>query len=101
MFNDTLTLLPYTIERDELGNPKKIKTEKQVLCSVESATRYEFYNYGVADRRPEFVVTINKCEYGGETDCIFRGENYNISRVYEVDRDLIELTLDKEIGIIR
>ena len=97
MFNDVLTLIHTEITRDKIGNQIKNETERDVLCNTRSATRYEFYNYGVADRVPEVIVIMNKCEYFGETDCIFRGRRYFIRRTYEPEdeRDLIELTLEK------
>lgn len=98
MFNEVLTLVAYTTAFDSIGNQKKLKSYSDVLCEVRSCTRYERYNYAVADRIPEFVVTINSCEYHNEVDCEFRGKKYNIARTYEADRDLIELTLERNIG---
>lgn len=93
MFNDELTLIDYEVVPDEIGNQEKAVTRKTIMCSVQSTTRMEYYNYGDAELRPEYVATVNACEYSGEVDCEFKGKQYKITRVYQDDRDLIELTL--------
>ena len=97
MFNDELTLINYEIDVDSIGNQKKNRTEKTVLCDVESTTRTEYYNYGDSELRPEYTALMNECEYENETEAIFRGEQYTITRTYIVNRDLIELTLSRSI----
>lgn len=96
MFNDELTLISYTVENDKIGNPIKNKTERTILADVRSCTRNEFYNYGDAERRPEYIVTINDCEYQNEVDAVFKGDPYNVLRTYKNGRDLIELTLVRD-----
>lgn len=98
MFNDTITLIGGRVASDKIGNQKRIQLSTEVLCEVRSCTRYEYYKNGASDRVPEFIVTVNSCEYHGETDCQFRDEAYNISRTYEKNRDLIELTLERKVG---
>ena len=97
MFNDKLELISYSIVPDEIGNQKKVKASKTILCSVQSATRTEFYNYGDSELRPEYVVTINSCEYEDETLAFFRDKQYTITRTYKSERDLLELTLSRSI----
>lgn len=97
MFNDELILLPYEVVPDEIGNQEKKYSRKPILCSVQSTTRNEFYNYGSAELRPEYIATVNTFEYEGEKEAEFRGEQYYITRTYEMDRDLIELTLSRRI----
>lgn len=97
MFDDELTLISYSVEPDSIGNEKKKAVQKTILCSVESTTRTEFYNYGDSELRPEYVATINACEYENEVEALFKGEQYVITRTYKVDRDLMELTLSRRI----
>lgn len=97
MWNDELTLINYTVIPDSIGNQKQVNQRKTILCSVQSTTRTEFYNYGDSELRPEYVATINLCEYDNEVEAEFRGEQYVITRVYEADRDLLELTLSRRI----
>lgn len=100
MFDEEITLITYETGSDEIGNPVKRETRRAtVLCSVRSVTRSEFYNYGIGERRPEVVATMNKCEYSGEFDCEYNGHKYSVSRTYDADRDLIELTLERQAGL--
>ena len=97
MFNHEVTLIKYLVEPDSIGNEKKKAQEKTILCDLRSATRLEFYNYGDSELRPEYVATINSCEYDDEVEAVFKGEQYTITRVYQDERDLMELTLSRRI----
>lgn len=97
MFNDKLILISYETVLDDILNSRQEPFERVILCNVRSSTRNEFYNYGLADLRPEFVVTVNTCEYFNETDVRFRGQEYKVTRIYELNRDLTELTLSRKI----
>lgn len=98
MFNEEITLVKKNNTYDKAGNKETHETKTTLLCEVRSSTRQEFYDYGDDENRPEFVVTINLCEYGGEKTVLFRNHEYRINRTYEVDRDLIELTLTRRIS---
>lgn len=97
MFNDELILISSITENNEIGIPVKKEVRRTVLVDVESATRNEFYNYGDAERRPEYVVTMNSCEYNEEPEAIFRNKQYTITRTFQNGRDLIELTLSRKV----
>ena len=97
MFNDVLTLITYSVDPDGIGNQKKVRTEKNILCNVQSTTRNEFYNYGDSELRPEYVAEVNACEYENEHEALFKNEQYVIERVYQVNRDMLELTLSRRL----
>ena len=97
MFNDELTLISYMVSPDGIGNQKKEKVYKTILCDIDSTTRTEFYKYGDSELRPEYIATINSCEYEGETLALFRDEQYTITRTFKNGRDLLELTLSRSI----
>ena len=97
MFNDELKLISYVVKPDEIGNQKKVPLYKTILCNIQNTTRTEFYNYGDSEFRPEYVADINVCEYENETEAEFRGETYTIIRTYESERDILELTLARQI----
>lgn len=99
MFNHEIIFISYRITPDSIGNQNKKKCYRPALCQLRSVTRYEFYNYGIADRRPEYVVVVNRWDYGNEVECVFEGIVYNISRIYELDEDLLELTLEKKMDL--
>lgn len=97
MFNDVLTLISYEVIPDGIGNQKKECIKKTILCNVQSTTRNEYYNYGDSELRPEYTAEVNSCEYEGEHEAEFKGEQYVIERTYEIDRDILELTLSRRI----
>lgn len=95
-FNDEISLIHYETGLDNIGNSKKRTTFKRiVLCAVRSVMRNEYYKYGADELRPEYTVTLNLLDYENEKECELRGKKYKIVRTYEVDRDLIELTISK------
>lgn len=101
MWNDEITLIDYPIIKNKHGQEiedKENANKQTILAIVRSATRAEFYNYGSDERQPNYVVTVNKCEYENQSVCHFRGRRFFISRVYEVDEDFIELTLSVRKG---
>ena len=97
MWNDELILINYEIEPDEIGNQKKIRTETAILCEIRTTTRNEFYNYGDSELRPEYIAIVNDFEYSGQKEVLFKGEEYIITRSYQSERDLLELTLSRSI----
>ena len=97
MWNDELILINYEIEPDEIGNQKKQRTETPILCDIRSTTRNEFYNYGEGELRPEYIAIVNDFEYSGQKEAEFKGEQYIVTRTYQDQRDLLELTLSRSI----
>lgn len=97
MWNDELILINYEIEPDKIGNQKKQRTETPILCDIRSTTRNEFYNYGDSELRPEYIAIVNDFEYNGEKEALFKGEQFIITRSYQNNRDLLELTLSRSI----
>lgn len=94
-FNDELILLTPVYEQDAVGNDNAVDLiKKPILCEVKSTVRAVYYDYGNNEHHPEYVVTVNKCEYDGEGFCYLRDKQYTIVRTYELDRDLLELTLE-------
>ena len=98
MFNDQITLVKKNNTYDKAGDKQSKETKTTLLCEVRNSTRQEFYDYGDDENRPEFVVTINLCEYDNEKKALFRGREYRINRTYEASQDLIELTLTRRIS---
>ena len=98
MWNDELTLIKNNYSYNKAGDKQAESIETQILCDVRSATRNEFYDYGDNENRPEYIATVNKVEYNNEKVANFRGNKYRITRVYEVDRDLTEITLSRKIN---
>lgn len=98
MWNDELILIKNNNTYDKAGDKQPNVKETSILCDVRTATRNEFYNYGSNENRPEYVATINSFEFDNEKTAIFKGNKYRITRVYEIDRDLTELTLSRKLS---
>lgn len=98
MWNDELVLIKNNYSYNDAGDKVKNEIKTPILCDVRSSTRAEFYDYGDNENRPEYVATINTFEFDNEKVAEFRGNKYRITRTYEVDRDLTELTLSRKIS---
>lgn len=102
MWNDELTLIRYSDKISDISeHTNGIAEEITVLADVSSVTRTEFYKYASPENKPEYTVRLNKIDYDGQYYCKLRDKEYSIVRTYEVDRDIIELTLAKKRGTRR
>lgn len=98
MWNDELILIKNNYSYNKAGDKVPETIETPILCDVRSATRAEFYDYADNENRPEYIASINTCEFDNQKVALFRGNKYRITRTYKVDRDLMELTLSKKIS---
>lgn len=95
-YNHVLVLVKEAHKRDGLGqfirDPENdVKTE--VYCRLKSITRSEFYQAAVAGLRPEFVFVIHSFEYNGEQQVIFEGQEYQVLRTYQDEKNPEEVEL--------
>ena len=92
---DVITLVKET-QQTRGVHEAAIRTEREVMCTVQSVTRNEFYaayNVGVD---PEYVFVLALAEdYEGERLIIFRGVEYTVVRTYVTDADGIEITVQR------
>lgn len=96
--DDTLILLSTTYEQNKYGVDVPTNTEKEIFCDRRSISRSEFFNAGRNGLNPQYVFTVFKGEYNGETVCKYNGLTYAIYRVYETDDDYIELYVERKGG---
>ena len=96
--DDTLILFTTTYEKDKYGQQVPVNIEKEVFCKRASVGRNDFYNAGRNGLNPQFVFTIFKGEYEGESMCKYNGLTYYIYRTYETDDDYIELYVERKGG---
>lgn len=96
--NDTLYLLSTTYENNKYGVPVAQTKKNEVFCDRQSISRSEFFNAGRNGLNPQFVFTVFKGEYQGETICEYDGNTYSIYRTYETDDDYIELYVERKGG---
>ena len=96
--NDVLKLLSTTYTKDKYGQAVATHTQKEVFCERQSISRNEFFNAGRNGLNPQFVFTIFKGEYTGETVLEYNGLTYSVYRTYETDSDYIELYVERKGG---
>lgn len=96
--NDVLKLLKTTYTTNKYGVPEATNESVEVFCEKQSVTRSEFFNAGRNGLTPEFVFTIFKGDYQGETTLKYDGLTYSIYRTYETDSDYIELYVARKGG---
>lgn len=98
MMDDILILITQTMTADQYGVMRPTLTQKQVFCKVGSITRSEFFNAGRSGLNPEFVFSVFKGDYSGETVCEYNGNTYAIYRTFLNDMDYMELYVQREGG---
>lgn len=96
--NDTLYLLTNTYTPNQYGVPVLTTTKNEVFCERASVSRSEFFEAGRNGLNPQFVFTVFKGDYQGETICEYDGQTYSIYRTYETDDDYIELYVERKGG---
>lgn len=92
---DVITLVKET-QQTRGVHEAAVRTEREVMCTVQSVTRSEYYaayNVGID---PELVFVLALAEdYEGERLIIFHGIEYNVVRTYVTDADGIEITVQR------
>ena len=96
--DDTLFLLQTTYEKDKYGQDIAVNTKREVFCQRQSIGRNEFFNAGRNGFNPQYMFTVFKGEYNGESKCEYNGLTYAIYRTYETDNDYIELYVERKGG---
>lgn len=98
LMDDVIKLLSTTYQKNKYGQSVPENTAKEVFCKRQSVSRNEFFNAGRNGLNPQFVFTVFKGEYSGESICEYKGLTYSIYRTYETDDDYIELYVERKGG---
>lgn len=98
--DDVVTLIKRRYRNDDFGVLQIVDEQRrEVMCSVQSANRAEFFAGMQAGLRPEYMMYIHPVEYQGETIAEYRGRQYAVYRVYRKAADCMELYLQQEVGV--
>ena len=98
--DDVIELVKQHLYRDDCGVERLAEESKRtVFCSVQSASRAEFFAAMQAGLKPSFIVQINPIEYDCEGIAIYHEKRYLIYRTYQKNMDVLELYLKEEVGI--
>ena len=99
MFNDFITLVAKTYEKDARGVQRKTEVLKEnIPALVRSAGSQEYFEGGRNGLNPQYQFTIRTLDYAGEETVIYEEKRYAIYRTYRKDADFIELHVQKESG---
>ncbi len=96
--SDVIKLISETRAQDDYGRWIAKKTEKQVMCQVDSITRAEFFEGGRNGLNPEFKFTMFFGDYNGESVVEYQGKTYAVYRTYLRRTDIIELYVERKGG---
>lgn len=87
--------------RDAIGQfVPGMETRSEILISVESINRSEFFNAGKSGLTPEFLFKTAAINYCGQDEVEYNGKRYSIYRTYNPpNSDEIELYVQKKVGV--
>jgi len=84
-----LISVTYDITGEDIRIP--IENSKEVLCAKKDVYGANFYQAKQSGINLDFVLIVNKYEYGGEALLDFEGRRYQIIRHFEIEEN-VELT---------
>ena len=91
-------LVSETYTKDKYGTDSVTETLKPVYARVDSISAREFFNAGISDIKPEFKLTLNADEYGGEKIVTLSGQRYSVYRTYRANENTIEVYVERKGG---
>ena len=72
------------------------ETAREVMCTVKSVSRSEYYNALNAGINPTYVFYLTLSDdYQGERVVRYKGIKYRVVRTYMTDDDGIEVTVER------
>lgn len=99
--DDEIILIAVKTETDDIGNSVVTeKTERSVICKVQSVDRQEFFKAGQVGMNPKYRFDTDKVNYNSEELVKYKDKVYGIYRTYErTDSDTIELYAEEKAGV--
>lgn len=91
-------LLSTTIQTDDIGVQKELKTEVEVpIIKVEEVYANEFYEANQQGFKPTLRLRISALNYNNEKELIYMETTYSIIRASEPYADEIVLVCERKI----
>lgn len=97
--SDVITLVGTTLAQNDFGVWTDTEEQKDVLCSVESVTRAEYFEGGKNGLVPEYKFVIFFDDYSGEKTVLYKGVAYGIYRTFRAKTDRLELYTERKGGV--
>jgi SPP1 family predicted phage head-tail adaptor len=80
---DEIILRAKTTTQGANGYPVETVDERTVYADVLSVARAEHYAAQAAGTRADIVFVVATDEYGGETEVVYAGKAYDVTRTHE------------------
>lgn len=98
--DDEIILIAVKTGSDDIGNQVITeKTERSVICKVQSVDRQEFFKAGQVGMNPKYRFDTDKVNYNSEELVKYKDKVYGIYRTYEAGTDTIELYAEEKAGV--
>lgn len=98
MIDALITLIKRIPSQNEYGAPVYDYVGHDVLCSVSSVGKNEFYAASQAGLDVQFLFRTNPANYEGEDTLVYEGEEYGIVRTYMASLDVLEIYAGLKVG---
>ena len=98
--NEIIEIERVSIATDEAGDQVKESTWREVFAEKRSISSREFYQAHADGLQPEYKFVVHSTEYDRTIDgpgIKYLNRRYKIIRVYEVDFENVELTVEGDI----
>ena len=98
MLDVSCKLLSTTIQTDEIGVQKEVKTEVEVpIIAIEEVYANEFYEANEQGFKPTLRLRISALNYNNEKELIYMGITYSIIRASEPYADEVVLICERKV----
>ncbi len=99
MIDVSVTLKSKTYEYDSIGNQIENVTNVEIpIIRIEDIYASEFYRGSQAGFKPSLRVVISPLNYNNENELIYKGKNYSVIRVSDINQDEIALICEVKVG---
>lgn len=97
-----LTLLSFSISKDEIGQEIKNEIRKDVPIIKQNSIMFEeFYEANEQGIRPEVRFVISSLNYNREQELEYMGERYKIVRTTSTNPDEVSLICEHRVGNVK
>lgn len=97
-FITPIYLIHKTKVPDKAGDLIESSTERKVFAAKESIGQNEFYQAQAAGFKPEIKLKIRSAEYRGEGEVRLAKDIYQISRTYDNQGGITEITCSRGVN---
>lgn len=98
MFDSSIKLISVETSTNTYGGLVEAETEREVLCSVESVGRAEFYAAREAGLALSNTFITHPSNYMGEQIVEHEGTRYAVTRTYLASPDKLYIYTGEEVG---